>query len=375
MNPRHYAWTELDQSHLQRHPIENAATIPSHWFTNPALFQDELQNLLRSHWQYVGHESQIPMTGDLIADDVLGVPLLVIRSADQTLRAMANVCRHRGGPLVKTRGIHRQRQLTCAYHAWSYNLEGQLLRAPKFEPRIKTDHDACSLPQFPVAIYSGLIFVRLNTDSPSPENSVDQWLSGIQERIAPIAISTMRFSRRVVYDVACNWKVYVDNYMEGYHIKPVHPGLSDILDLKGYTTSIDATKVLQYGPLTGADNPYHTDGAAYYYHVFPNLMLNILPGRMQVNAIVPVSVDRCQTIFDFYYDEPNAEKLTKKVQDDLEVSDLVQKEDIEICEHVQRGLQSGTYLCGRICPSEELGVFAFHNQLREAYGKIFSGGH
>jgi choline monooxygenase len=161
--------------------------------------------------------------------------------------------------------------------------------------------------------------------------------------------------------------------MEGYHIQPIHPGLAKILDVAGYKTTLDGHQVLQYGPLAGADNPYHTSGAAYYYQVFPNLMLNILPGRVQINSIMPIDADHCLTIFDFFYSETDPEKLAIKSKDDLEISDIVQQEDIQICEQVQKGLKSGAYNKGRICPSEELGVWAFHNNLRDAYRKILQG--
>ena len=213
-----------------------------------------------------------------------------------------------------------------------------------------------------------MICVRFSGDAPP----LADHLSGIKEKILPIDLKAMRFHKRVVYTVKANWKVYIDNYMEGYHILPVHPGLAKILDVSGYTTSIDGNKVLQYGPLASDDNPYHTGGAAYYYQVFPNLMLNILPGRVQMNSILPVDADHCLKVFDFFFTETDHAKLEKRAADDLNVSDVVQHEDIGICEQVQKGLRSGTYNKGRICVQEELGVWAFQNNLRKAYRSLAS---
>ena len=356
-----YQWTHDDIKDMDIHPIERAETIPAHWFTSAAMHETDRERVLAKSWQYVGHESQLPNPGDHMVDDVIGRPILVVRNQTGELICFSNVCRHRGGPLATKNGTGRL--LRCAYHAWTYNLDGQLVGAPKFEGVENFDKHKCTLPRYRLESYEGLIFVNFSGDAPP----LSYHLSGIKEKIKPIDLSTMRFHRRVVYEIKANWKVYIDNYMEGYHLLPVHPGLAKILDVSGYTTALEGNKVLQYGPLVSENNPYHTGGAAYYYQVFPNLMLNILPGRLQMNSILPVDADHCLTVFDFYYSETDETRLKTLAKDDLEISDVVQREDIDICEKVQKGLKSGTYHKGRICVQEERGVWAFHNNLRQAY--------
>lgn len=360
----HHQWSEEDLKDLEIRPIELAETIPARWFTASSMDQVDREQLLANTWLYVGHVSQVSKRGDYFVDEVLGRPILVVRNLSDEILCFSNVCRHRGGPVALASGSSRV--LRCAYHAWSYNLDGQLVGAPRFEGVENFEKNNCRLPRYRVEISDGFIFVNYSATAPS----LSEHLQGISETISPIDLKQMRFQKRVVYEVKANWKVYIDNYMEGYHIQSVHPKLAGILDVSGYKTTILDNKVLQYGPLSGEDNPYHTGGAAYYYYVFPNLMLNILPGRVQVNSILPVDANRCLTIFDLYLSETDPEKLAQRLSDDLEVSDLVQSEDIAICEKVQTGLKSGSYNKGRICVQEELGVWAFQNQLRRAYSRI-----
>jgi choline monooxygenase len=359
-----YKWTNNDLKDMEIVPIDLAETIPAHWFADPKLHVVDCEQILAKSWQYVGHESQIAGLGDHLVDHILGRPILVVRTKANEVACFSNVCRHRGGPLATTNGSSRT--LRCAYHAWTYSLEGQLIGTPKFDGVQNFDKEKCSLPRYRLEIYEGLMFVNLSGDAPP----LAEHLAGIQEKIMPISVKNMRFHSRVVYEVKANWKVYVDNFMEGYHLVPVHPELSKILDVTRYTTEIQTNKVLQHGPLVSENNPYHTAGEAFYYQVFPNLMLNILPGRMQVNSILPLAADLCLTVFDFYFDEEDPIRRHLRAKDDLAVSDRVQMEDIRICEQVQKGLASGTYHKGRICVQEEQGVWAFHNILRATYRKL-----
>ncbi len=361
-----YQWTERDHEDMKIRPIELAETIPAHWFTHPGMHQTDRELVLAKTWQYVGHESQLTKAGDYLVDEIIGRPILVVRNLENEILCFSNVCRHRGGALATKNGSARA--LRCVYHAWTYNLDGVLVGAPKFEGVENFNKHECTLPRYRMESYEGFLFVNFSGDAPS----LAEHLSGVKETIQPINLRGMHFYKRVVYQVKANWKVYIDNYMEGYHILHVHPGLAKILDVSGYTTTIEKNKVLQYGPLAGEDNPYHTGGAAYYYQVFPNLMLNILPGRVQMNSILPIDADHCLTVFDFFFDEKDPAKLESRAKDDLDISDVVQKEDIWICELVQKGLKSGTYDKGRICVQEERGVWAFHNNLRDAYRHIAS---
>jgi choline monooxygenase len=357
---------EIKPTDLEVLPIERASTIPSDWYTDPAFFEFDQKKLFAAHWQYFGHVSQLRQVGDFIVGDVAGNPVIVVRDKQENLRAFYNVCRHRAGPLATENG--NAKLLRCQYHGWSYNLEGELIGTPKFEGVEGFDKKNCRLPQVNVATYAGIVFVNLAPD-PEPLTSI---LSGIQERILPMTLQTMRFHSRVTYQIKCNWKVYVDNYMEGYHIPSIHPELNSILDASGYVTECGENVVLQYSPFNGSakiENIYskRAGDAAFYYFVFPNIMLNILPGRLQVNSILPLDRDLTLTIFDYFYADLESVEAKKHISEDLRYSDIVQNQDIKICELVQRGLASTAYEQGRLSVLEERGVYHFQSSLKRAY--------
>ena len=167
--------------------------------------------------------------------------------------------------------------------------------------------------------------------------------------------------------MACNWKVYVDNYLEGYHVPHVHPGLNRLLDYRSYRTELARWHSLQWSPLE-SDAALYGNGDALYYWLWPNAMLNILPGRLQTNRVIPLGVDHCRVLFDSYYalDAAGIADEAKR-NADLAFSDEVQREDLGICEDVQRGFASGSYVPGRLNPLRETGVHHFHELLRTAY--------
>jgi choline monooxygenase len=174
----------------------------------------------------------------------------------------------------------------------------------------------------------------------------------------------MRYLRRDSYDIDCNWKVYIDNFLEGYHLPHVHPGLSKVLDYRAYDTELFPWYSLQSSPLRDGGE-FYGEGEAFYYHVYPNVMLNIMPGRLQTNRILPLGPGRCRVEFDYYYAQDD--KAMSRIAADQAFSDEVQIEDVTICEAVQKGLASGFYEAGRLCPKRESGVWHFQNLLRAAY--------
>jgi choline monooxygenase len=181
-------------------------------------------------------------------------------------------------------------------------------------------------------------------------------------RLGNASLAGLAFDHRARYEVACNWKVYVDNYLEGYHVGCVHPTLAPLLDADRYATHTARWSSLQSSPLAGS-GPYAA-GEALYGWLFPNTMLNVLPGRLQTNRVVPLGVDRCRVEFDYFY----APQVGAEARlEDQRFSDEVQREDIAICEAVQRGLASGSYVAGRLNPRHESGLWHFHELLRAAY--------
>ncbi len=352
-------FTERD---LEVVPVERADTIPSSWYTDPRFHELDRLCLFGTTWQGIGHASQVAQPGSHFVAEVAGNPIIVVRGKDNVLRAFYNVCRHRGGPLATGDGCAKV--LQCQYHGWTYTLEGQLRGVPKFNRVELFDQNAFGLIQVAVDSWEDLIFVNLAAQ-PEP---LERTLGGIRERIAPLTPKEMRLERRVDYEIECNWKVYIDNFLEGYHIPFVHPELCKIYDYQQYDTETTESYSLQSAPLTSDENVY-TDGGgeAFYYFVFPNFMMNIVPGRLQTNLVVPIRNDRCRVIFWYYYTDVTSSESRRRIEADVEFSDHVQQEDIEICEHVQKGLGSVAYDRGRFSVEQERGVHHFQTLLKSQY--------
>jgi choline monooxygenase len=300
--------------------------------------------------------------------------VIVAASRGGVLNAFHNVCRHRGGPLLPKPGAGGA--LQCRYHGWTYRADGTLLGAPRFSDREALALEAVRLPRIAVEEWQGIVFVRLEPLSPAPSSppSVPARLAGLADRLPPSSLAGLRFARRVEYEVRCNWKVYVDNYLEGYHVPLVHPELMKLYDYARYRTELHDGWSLQVGPLSDEANLY-TDGGgeALYAFLFPNVMLNVLPGRLQTNLVVPEAADRCRVVFEYFYADVESEAAAARIESDAEFSDRVQREDVEICERVQEGLASGSYDQGRLCPSAESAVHHFQEALKAAYRRFLAG--
>lgn len=348
-------------------PLPLAYTIPASWYTHDGFHEADLQMVMAQTWQYVGHLSQLAEPGDALYRTIADNPIVVVcdPEAELGVRAFFNVCLHRAGPLAVRKGCRRA-TFQCQYHGWTYFLDGMLRGVPDWDRVDLFDKADYALRPVRVAVWQGLIFVDLSGQAPA----LSEVMAGIETRIQPQSLVDKRFYRRDEYEIACNWKVYMDNYLEGYHIPIVHPELNRILDYRQYVVETAVHYSLQTSPFQAEDNVYSGLGAegheAFYYTIFPNFMLNIVPGRLQTNHVVPLAANRCLVVFDYFYDEP---VLAHKeaIEAEIAYSDLIQKEDIEVCEQVQMGLQSRAYNQGRFSVKREKGVYHFQSLLKRFY--------
>ncbi len=355
---------------LRIDPIDQAKTIPSTWYTGPEFLELERKSVLSSFWHFVGHETRIPSVGDQIVAEIPWNPVVVVRGNDGIARAFYNVCRHRGGPIAVE--DCRSKMLQCKYHGWTYTLEGHLRGVPRFGRSDLFDKKDFGLVPLHLESWHGLLFARTGEQRVTLEALLD----GVGETIhGHSSLPSLKFYRRVDYFIKCNWKVYVDNYLEGYHVPLVHPSLNSILDYQEYKTSVREFSSLQQSPLSAADHSYgiQSGGHAFYFFIFPNFMMNILPGRMQTNLVIPISHNETRVVFEYYYHD-TSEALGARIEEDIRASDLIQKEDILICEHVQRGLSSSGYDQGRFSPEMETGVYHFQTLLKNEFAKMIQKG-
>jgi choline monooxygenase len=349
----------IAEADLVPEPLARARTIPSAWYVEPRFHDADREWIFARTWQGMAHAAQVAAPGQYVTENIAGEPVIIVRGKDGVLRAFYNVCRHRGGPLaLEPEGCANA--LQCRYHGWTYLLDGSLRGVPAMDHTELFDKKDFGLRPVQVQEWQGLVFVNLDPGAPP----LADFMAGIADQIAPTRLERLRFVRRVDYSVACNWKVYVDNYLEGYHVPYVHPELAKLYDYRQYVTTPHRWYSLQHSPLTG-DNLYSRDGGgeAFYYCIFPNFMLNILPGRLQTNYVLPDGHDRCRVIFQYFHDEVDE----ARVEADVAYSDGVQAEDAEICARVQQGLASRAYDTGRFSVRYEAGVHHFQELVREAY--------
>jgi len=338
--------------------VGRARTPPASFYTDGTLLAREFETALASSWQYVGHTGQLRAHGDYFTTRIGSEPLLFVRDGE-IIRGYFNLCRHRAGPLAQ--GCGHAARIVCRYHGWSYSLQGQLLRAPEMDGAQNFDAAGIRLLPVQVHVWGPLIFAALGREVPPFE----QYHAGLAAECAPFHLDRMQHVLARDYPVASNWKVYVDNYLEGYHVPLVHPSLNREIDYKSYVTELAPNRVLQHAPVRADTASLYRQHAgepdASYYWIFPNIMLNLYEHQLQVNVVIPQSIDRSVVRFEWFALEAGPERAhDPHFVELLKFTELVQAEDAAICEAVQANLRSRAYRSGPYSPVRETGVHWFH---------------
>jgi choline monooxygenase len=341
-------------------PLDRAWTIPGDWYTDPRVAELERRTVFSRSWQLVGRTAQVAEPGQYLTGEVAGEPIVVVRGNDGVLRGFFNVCRHHAAA-VMTAPCGKADRLRCPYHGWTYDLEGKLRGVPEFDG--VRDFDRPGLAPLAVATWQQFVFVHLDPDPPS----IERWLGELVPQVAPLGIDTLQFCERREYTLACNWKVFVDNYLDGgYHVPHLHEGLASILSHKDYTIENFERFCLQASPIDERGGETMTaavrKGHALYYWIYPNLMLNWYQGYLDTNLVIPLGIDRVKVIFEFYFDDVSDARMEEN-RHSMNVSERIQDEDHAICESVQRGLASRAYRAGRLSVRREAGENLFHRLL------------
>lgn len=349
--------------------IERAATIPARVYNDPVFLELERERIFAHTWQLVGRVDDVREHGQYFTAQIGNDPIVVLRDGER-LRGFYNVCLHRAGPVAQ--GCGKRNTLQCRYHGWTYSLDGTLKRAPEMQGVQRFEPAEMHLVPVQVAAWGPLVFV--NVDGKAPP--LLEVLEDLPQRVASFGCESMRYVMRKEWEIACNWKIYVDNYLEGYHVPVVHPGLHKELDYDNYVVEPHRYYSIQHAPLRAVQSGDTTERRydpraaevpeAVYAWLFPNMMLNIYLGQMQTNVVIPMGHDRCKVVFEWYASSPPADAERDPAWTKLlAFSDEIQDEDIEICEIVQRNLRSRIYDRGRYSAKRENGVHHFHSLLHE----------
>ena len=282
-------------------PLPEALTIPAAWYTDERIGALERAQVFGNNWIAVGRTDQVAAPGQFFTFELAGEPLVVVRGADQVLRAFYNVCRHHAAA-VATAPCGVAQQLRCPYHGWTYGLDGALKGTPEFAGVCNFDRSANGLVPVRAAIWENFVLVNLGKEPVA----LTSFLGDLAPRVAPLALSGLGFFARKRYQLACNWKVYVDNYLDGgYHVPHLHKSLNSVLDYSAYTIENGERWSLQSSPLVASEDvsvaQTRTGNRAWYYWLYPNFMINVYEGVMDTNLVLSLGEDRCEVIFDFFF--------------------------------------------------------------------------
>ncbi len=348
--------------------IEIAHTPPSSWCVNSEFLKLDHQ-LLKNHWQFVASIDQLKLPGSYVAGEFCDEQYVVTRTDQGEFKAFYNVCRHHAAQLLHGEGCTKE--IVCPYHAWTYGLDGQLKKAPQMAGVKDFNREKLSLQEIPVKVWNN--FVGLNFSGKQLE-----WDSELQEfdRLLQLAnTDQLSFRGRRIYEINCNWKVYIDNYLDGgYHVDHLHKGLAGQLEMKNYQVRNFKNWTLQ--SCAAAQTPAASETIdfkerigteALYAWLHPNFMINRYGPIMDTNWIVPVGQDKCLTIFDYYFLPTTSDDF---VAASIKASEQVQIEDVAICESVQKGMRSSGFVDGRYAPTLETGEYIFHSLLKKEYLQI-----
>jgi choline monooxygenase len=355
-------------------PLALASTIPASWYVDKDLYRLELKTVFSNTWQLAARLDQLQQPGQYITTDIAGEPIVVVRGNDGVLRAFFNVCRHHAAA-VMTEVEGKAAQLRCPYHGWTYSLEGELKGTPDFTGVCDFDRAQNGLVSVEIAEWENWVFVKLYPGNPRLE---DFLTTDLTEQTEKLDLKDLHWFERRYYHFDCNWKVFVDNYLDGgYHVPYLHKGLDSVLDYSNYMIENGERHCLQWSPMV-SDGAETQTGAvrkgdrALYYWIYPNFMINWYDGVMDTNLVIPRGVDQTEVIFDFYFPDVTTPAARERNAASVAVGQRIQDEDVAICKSVQRGLNSRAYNAGRLSVRREAGEHLFHRLLHADLSRAHS---
>jgi choline monooxygenase len=346
-------------------PLERASTIPSSWYTDDRIFELEKRTVFSRSWQVAARVDQLGTPGDYVTSEIADEPTVIVRGSNDQIRAFFNACRHHAAAvLIEPQG--NCPQMRCPYHGWTYSLEGELKGTPDFNDVCNFNRADNGLLPIETAIWEQWVFARVDKGS-GEAITLEQSFGDLINQFKPLATSSLHWFERRAYTLNCNWKVLVDNYLDGgYHVPHLHKGLDSVLDYSQYTIENGERFCLQSSPIVSSHDTevgsVRSGQRALYYWLYPNFMLNWYEGYLDTNLVLPLAIDKMKVIFEFYFNDVglSAEERNRKSMD---VSERIQDEDHSICVSVQRGLKSRAYGAGRLSVRREAGENLFHKLL------------
>ena len=363
-------------------------TLPRHFYADPAFYEAELERLYFTRWICAGRADQIPNAGDFFTRTIGDESLIITRDGTGGIHAVFNVCRHRGTRICADAEGHFVDRIQCPYHAWTYDLQGQLLAAPHMPPEFrKADYP---LHRAGCDVWDGHIFINLKARGTqalpsSGPGSLWEQLADLPERFAAWRMADLRLGRRIVYDVKANWKLIVLNFNECLHCPTLHPALNRLHHYLGAdnveptacyvggamgfrngveTMSMDGKRRRDYLPGLNASQRQQV----FYFAIYPNLLLSLHPDYMMTHTLWPRAHDRTEIVCEWHFHPDEMARPGFQADDAIEFWDLTNREDWWISERSQAGISSRAYEPGPYSEREEL-LWRFDEMIRTEAGK------
>lgn len=345
--------------------LARGATLPFDWYTDPELLRLEQERIFRRAWQYVGHKGQLAEPGSFFTSAAGLVPIVVTRTRDDELKAFVNVCRHRGFQVAVGEG--QRETLQCAYHAWTYGLDGALRAAPRSDR--EADFDRAELSLVPVQIETWGPFLFVNPDLEA--QPLAETLGRLPELLAEVVdVDALTFHHRATSELETNWKVACENFLECYHCATAHPGFSSVVDVSPDAYRLEAEGLFssQFGPVRATAVPSYSTGEverSQFHFLWPNTGINVFPGRtnLSIGPIYPIGAERTARYLDYFF---GADVDAAWIAELLELDAQVGREDTALVEGVQRGLRSGALEHGNLMVASEPLIQHFQRLTYEA---------
>jgi len=345
--------------------IDDGWTLPSSWYSDPAIFREEQRRILRRSWHFVTAVDALSQPGDVYPCELGGVPIVLVRAHDGSINGFENICRHRAYPVVQEAG--NRRTLQCHYHGWTYDLDGALRSAPQANGPLGFEISEVCLPRVQVAVWGPMVWVNPSLDAPS----FAQWTAGLDEHLLAQGcdVRTASLATSHTWEIDANWKVFQDNTIECYHCPTTHPEFSraivqdparQVLGVGGrwwIHHSIPFRDGVPEGP-TFVPDTYH------YTWVFPTTYLQHCRKGFDIGSIDVLAVDRLRFRHMWFAPHGTPADVVAAAQHALE-NDPTIPQDQEICRLVQRSHDSGVAPAGRLLQGRESLLTHFYRVIVE----------
>ena len=340
-------------------PLDEAFTPPSNWYTSPAFYEKEIKLVWKKNWVCIDSFLDLNQTGEFKTGNLVEQPYILLKSRDD-LKAFYNVCLHHGS-IIENKPSGKCEGLECPYHGWGYSLDGQLMKCTSMKGIKNFKLKENKLKQIKSFNYGNLSFLNFEEGAQIEEfkSILSHFHQAHLARKFDSLFPNLGFVMKKNYIINCNWKIFVDNWLDGgYHVPYLHKNLNKEIEMKDYT-------IKNYKKLNIQETPSKSDRLgdyAVYSFIYPNCMIARYGPWIDVSVISPLGVDKCQVSIKWMISREKKNDI-KFIEESMKSSLEIQEEDVYISELVSKGMKCDGYQRGRYVPSKESGMYYFHKQL------------